>query len=71
MGTGVGNGGRLACGRTDFDWGSVTVGTGDGLQAGTKELLAGTDPNETRWRYRALELQLQGEALWALLYEPE
>jgi hypothetical protein len=36
-----------------------------GVEQATTELLAGTDSNETRWRYRALELQLQ-EAIRAL-----
>jgi hypothetical protein len=36
-----------------------------GVKQATTESLAGTDSNKTRWRYRALELQLQ-EALRAL-----
>ena len=36
-----------------------------GVEQATTKLLAGTDSSKTRWRHRALELQLQ-EALWAL-----
>jgi hypothetical protein len=36
-----------------------------GVEQATTESLAGTDSNKIRWRYRALELQLQ-EALRAL-----